>query len=168
MPKVIELTGRTFGRWIVLRRTEPRGKRRAIWWLCKCACGTVKAVPSTPLRDGRSQSCGCRKLDILRSETGSRNRAWKGGRITDDNGYVQIYLPGHHRAKKTGYVREHLVVMEKALGRQLLADETVHHKNGNRSDNRPANLELWSSSHPPGQRATDLVKWAKEIINRYA
>jgi len=39
--------------------------------------------------------------------------------------------------------------------------------NGVRDDNRPENLELWSKSQPKGQRATDKLAWAKEIIRMY-
>jgi len=54
-------------------------------------------------------------------------------------------------------VAEHRYVMEQILGRPLLPGETPHHKNGQRADNRPENLELWPKPQPPGQRAEDLL-----------
>lgn len=57
--------------------------------------------------------------------------------------------------------------MEEMVGRQLLPHESVHHKNGQRADNRPENLELWSRSQPAGQRVEDKVRWAQEILAQY-
>ncbi len=62
---------------------------------------------------------------------------------------------------------QHRFIMERHLGRKLLPNETVHHKNGNRQDNRWINLELWSSSQPPGQRVKDKVRWARNLLKTY-
>lgn len=86
-------------------------------------------------------------------------------------GYILVRQLNHPYAQKgsqTGYVMEHRLVMEKKLGRYLYPDETVHHKNGNRSDNRIENLELWSSCHQAGQRVDDKIRYAIEILLRYA
>jgi hypothetical protein len=102
-----------------------------------------------------------------RSQAGASNSAWKGGRSRQKAGYVVVRTPGHPRAAKSGYVFEHILVIEAKLGRYLLPDENVHHRNGVRDDNRPENLELWVRPQPSGVRATDALEWAREIIRRY-
>lgn len=61
----------------------------------------------------------------------------------------------------------HRMVMEEMIGRPLAPFENVHHKNGIRHDNRPANLELWVRSQPVGQRVADLVAWVVEQYPEY-
>lgn len=59
---------------------------------------------------------------------------WKGGRSVDDHGYVRVWTEGG------GYRYEHRLVAEQILGRPLTRDEQVHHRNGDKTDNRPENL----------------------------
>lgn len=62
---------------------------------------------------------------------------------------------------------EHRSVMERSIGRKLLPNENVHHKNGQRADSRPENLELWSTAQPSGQSIADKLAFAREIIAQY-
>jgi len=77
-----------------------------------------------------------------RGGVGERNGSWKGGRVVDKDGYILIRLPEHPHADNHGYMREHRLVMEKMVGRYLEAQEVVHHRNSDKGDNRPENLEL--------------------------
>lgn len=57
--------------------------------------------------------------------------------------------------------------MGRMIGRDMLATETVHHMDGDRSNNDPSNLELWDRRQPPGQRVRDKIRWALELIKQY-
>lgn len=97
-------------------------------------------------------------IGVLPTRT-KRNGDW----YTNKSGYVCRYTPGSIGKMEF----EHRVVMESILGRALTSSENVHHINGVRDDNRPENLELWSTSQPYGQRVSDKVAWAREILARY-
>lgn len=110
----------------------------------------------------------CSRACTYAGQKGHLASHWNGGRHVTPDGYVKVRVPTHPAAHgHGGYVAEHRVVMEAVIGRYLLPQETVHHKNGNRADNRIENLELWASRHGKGQRVEELVAWAHEVIALY-
>ncbi|MBT6046138.1 MAG: hypothetical protein HOG49_04875 [Candidatus Scalindua sp.] len=65
------------------------------------------------------------------------------GKYLNSEGYVVISNPKHEwLTRKDGSILEHRLVMQEHLGRKLTSKEIVHHKNGNRQDNRLVNLEV--------------------------
>jgi len=73
-------------------------------------------------------------------------------------GYMIIGVPGR------GLMAAHRFIMEQMLGRELLESEVVHHRDGNRLNNAPDNLELVSASehsshHHAGRARDDLGRY---------
>jgi hypothetical protein len=58
--RLIDLTGKRFGRWIVLALNH---WRKAARWHCRCDCGAERIVCGFNLRNGGSKSCGCFKQE---------------------------------------------------------------------------------------------------------
>ena len=76
---------------------------------------------------------------------GDKSSRWKGGKYTDYRGYILIKDRNHPYCKKDGYVYEHRLIMEKHLGRFLEPEESIHHINGIKNDNRLDNLQLYKN-----------------------
>jgi len=93
---------------------------------------------------------------------GENNLCWRGGKVMV-NGYIHLYHPEPHDRKHKSYVPEHVLVVEKTLGRKLKSNEAVHHKNGNKLDNRQDNLQILSNSEHRSL-GSKLEHFAQQII----
>lgn len=99
------------------------------------------------------------------TQKGPKCHRWKGGVVVNKDGYREIMSRGHPHAKKhTHYMLEHRLVMEKMIGRYLLPNEVVHHKDGNKLNNSPENLQLFSENaeHLRHELTGRVPKWSPE------
>ena len=83
--------------------------------------------------------------ETKRKMSGGGNWRWRGERLIQKEGYIFILDRNHPYADISGRVKEERLMIEKHLGRYLFLGEVVHHKNGNKQDNRIENLEVFSS-----------------------
>lgn len=103
-----------------------------------------------PVETDHARFCPpCQRERWNRSARQSLRR--QGDRWETPEGYVYVRLLGSAGAL------EHRIIMTHILGRPLRPEESVHHKNGVRNDNRPENLELWVDGIRYGQRASEIV-----------
>lgn len=93
--------------------------------------------------------------------------AEKGKGFLSSYGYKFYTIHGHPNAGKNGHISEHVFVMSEHLGRPIRKGETIHHKNGDKLDNRIENLELWHKGQPAGQRVEDRIKFYIEFLDQY-
>lgn len=96
--KLINLSGKVFGRLTVLRRAEPVNKRTL--WICKCKCGNEVIVEAYNLKTNHTQSCGCYQREstsIANTTHGKRKtRLYRIWNDMKNRCYRKIYHAFHH------------------------------------------------------------------------
>lgn len=138
--------------------------------ICRCGCGQKTNILTYTQKDGgalrghparfvrshnvrtvehkaklRQGQLASEKWLNKKPPSGDKSPLWKGGRFKN-NGYMWIKKPEHPRADSHGYILEHIVIAEKSLGRSLLPNEIVHHKDEDGTNNSPRNLKVMTRS----------------------
>ena len=84
MARLIDLTGKRFGKLTVIKRIEnytaPSGATCARWE-CQCDCGNTITSTATPLRSGRIKSCGCYHMETIQKAIKKSQRSVEGVRV---------------------------------------------------------------------------------------
>lgn len=112
--------------------------------LCQCGCG-LKTTISPYNVPSRGYVKGMPRK--FRSGHNSKLGVWNynGGTTTNTGGYVLVEKPNHPNARKDGKISEHILIVEKIIGKYLPPMAIVHHVNKKTNDNRPCNLVLCES-----------------------
>jgi len=96
---------------------------------CECGCGQkTELAKQTDKRKGWIKGKPLRFI-YQHQTKGKQGHHWKGGKIIDIYGYKMIWKPNHQRANVSGYVKEHILIAEKALGKPIPLRAVVHHHN---------------------------------------
>ena len=99
---------------------------------CQCGCGRETRI--APANNTARQWVKGAPVPFVRGHRISPKRT------VDRKGYVWLYRPEHPHANTSGYVQEHRLVAEAALGRALARRHPVHHVDRNPSSNASSNL----------------------------
>ncbi len=148
-----------------LRRTRSLQARHGAAWAARYQAGEsalqiaeAAGVSTTAVYKAlRAHGCDLRS----RADAGRKPHGGDGYKRTRTTaGYINTRIPKDHPYASAGYAQnesphtvrilEHRLVMSEKLGRALRPDESVHHINGDRTDNRPENLELRQGRHGAG------------------
>ena len=100
-----------------------------------------------------------------RTKKRGEHHLWKGGRYINDAGYYMVYSPEHPRAMKNGYVREHIVISEKAIGGILPNKCQVHHY-GDKLDNSKIVICEDQHYHNMIHTRTDSLLYSGDVNRR--
>lgn len=87
MGKFVDLTGKKFGRWTVLGKSDKRTKNGGIMWDCICDCGSNKihTVSTANLNNGSSTSCGCKQREGA-SKSGKNRKKYNNYDLSNNYG----------------------------------------------------------------------------------
>ena len=150
MSALKDLTGKRFGKLIVLRRSG-NDKHKNATWLCQCDCGNRCNVVGANLWRGDTKSCGCYKKTNKYEEDGAVTRIHlTNGSVvlvdTEDVPKISMYQWSIARGYAVATINNKTTSMHR-----LIMDAkdgfVVDHINHNELDNRKSNLRVCTQSN---------------------
>lgn len=137
--------------------------------VCRCSelppgneCNSCYAHRSAEYKRVNPCACGCGQLAIKQFVNGHNVRvlgsAEQSRRGRKNDGSKQRDKGSADWYRKVGGRHEHRIVAEKILGRQLTFQDVVHHKNGDKKDNRPENLEVMTRAEHIAEHRADMIE----------
>lgn len=109
--------------------------------LCECGCGNPAPIAKKTDKSTNRIKGHPMRFVVGHGHKGARNTLWKGG-VKNNGQYILVLMPDHPRAEPAGYVLQHILIAEKALGKPLPKGVEVHHMNNNGRDNSNNNLVI--------------------------
>lgn len=103
---------------------------------------------------------------MTKHQVGPKNGQWKGGRSVASSGYVLVRVgPGHHLADVRGYAYEHRLVAERVIGRRLQPGEVVHHRDHDKQNNSPENLQVVTRAGHGVEHRDELGNAIRDLLD---
>jgi len=97
---------------------------------------------------------------------GNFNGNWKGGKWKTFNGYKVVLKPDHPFVNKTGYIFEHILIIEELLGRYVKKEEKVHHIDLDKSNNNTDNLIILPNMKAHNKAHKQLQEVVSKLIKK--
>lgn len=104
---MINLTGKRFGRLIVLGDSGKKDNWGKIFWTCRCSCGNIAKVHSSNLRHGQTKSCGCLRTENCQRMNNSKKYIYKYGENTRTSKLYRIWGAIKSRCYDKGFIYYH-------------------------------------------------------------
>lgn len=189
LAKLQDLTGKQFGRFVVVKRVLPPSHLKNpchSFWLCRCSCGNEKIVSSTSLRSGTTKSCGCYSRDVRKAKKGTyeikpkdKRRRYHQYETIDD--YIKVHgdnyeffidvddieiIENHYWTLNNGYLESNIRGRRVRLHRLIMnapPGTIVDHQDHDKLNNRKNNLRICNKSQN-GQNATTPINNRTGII----